>query len=97
MNIEVTVPVECVGDVIGDLNSRRGRVSGVDSKAGNDIVRAVVPMAEVLQYAPDLRSMTSGRGGFHVEFSHYGELPAHLLERLMKEAAAAKGGDKEGK
>jgi len=97
MNVEVTVPDECVGDVMGDLNSRRGRVLGVDTRGRSQVVRAVVPMAEVLQYAPDLRSMTSGRGVFQLEHAHYEEVPVHIAERLVKEAEAAKAQEKESK
>jgi elongation factor G len=97
MNIEVTVPDECVGDVMGDLNSRRGRVVGVDAKGRSQAVRALVPMAEVLQYAPDLTSMTSGRGVFHLEHDHYEEVPPHIAERLVKEAEAAKAEERESK
>jgi len=86
MSMEVTVPEECMGDVIGDLNSRRGKVAGVDTKGHNQVIKAQVPMAEILRYAPDLRSMTSGRGEFQSEFSHYDELPAHLTEKVAKEA-----------
>jgi elongation factor G len=88
MTMEITVPDDCVGDAIGDLNSRRGKVSGVDTKGHNQIIKAQVPMAEVLKYAPDLRSMTSGRGEFTMEFSHYEELPAHLAEKIIKESKA---------
>jgi elongation factor G len=83
MVLEVTVPDDHMGDVIGDLNSRRGKVLGMDSKGRNQIVRAQVPMAEVLKYAPDLRSITGGRGMFTMKHSHYEEVPAHLQEKLM--------------
>ncbi len=76
MVLEIAVPDDCMGDVIGDLNSRRGKVLGVDPKVGSQVIRALVPMAEVLRYSPDLRSMTSGRGAFTMEFDHYEELPA---------------------
>jgi elongation factor G len=89
MLMEVTVPEECVGDVIGDLNSRRGKVLGVEAKGHNQIIRAHVPMAEVLKYAPDLRSITSGRGEFQMEFSHYEELPPHLAEKVIKDSKSA--------
>ncbi|MBI4488522.1 MAG: elongation factor G [Deltaproteobacteria bacterium] len=89
MLMEVTVPDECMGDVIGDLNSRRGRVLGVDSKGHSQTIKAQVPMAEVLKYAQDLHSMTSGRGGFHLGFYRYEELPPHLAEKIIKEAKAA--------
>jgi elongation factor G len=88
MSMEVAVPEECVGDVIGDLNSRRGKVLGVDTKGHSQIIKAQVPMAEVLKYAPDLRSMTSGRGEFAMEFVRYEELPAHLTEKVIKESKA---------
>ncbi len=92
MLIEVTVPDESMGDVIGDLNSRRGRVLGVDPKPPQQVIRAEVPMAEVLKYAPDLRSMTSGRGDFHMSFAHYEEVPPHLAERVIKEVREQRGG-----
>jgi len=86
MAMEIAVPDDCMGDVIGDLNSRRGKVLGVDPKVGTQVIRALVPMAEVLRYSPDLRSMTSGRGAFTMEFDHYEELPAHLVDKVVKEA-----------
>jgi elongation factor G len=89
MQIEIMVPDESMGDVIGDLNSRRGKVLGMDTKGHTQIIKAHVPMAEVLKYAPDLRSITSGRGEFQMEFHHYEELPSHLAERVIKEAKAA--------
>jgi elongation factor G len=90
MHIEVAVPDECMGDVIGDLNSRRGKVAGVDPKPHGQVIKAHVPMAEVLRYAPDLRSITSGRGNFTIAFSHYEEVPPHLAEKIVKEAEARK-------
>jgi len=90
MALEIAVPDESMGDVIGDLNSRRGKVLGVDPKVGSQVIRALVPMAEVLRYSPDLRSMTSGRGAFTMEFDHYEELPAHLAEKVIKEAEERK-------
>lgn len=91
MQLEVTVPDEAMGDVIGDLNSRRGKVLGVDPKPPNQVIRAEVPMAEVLKYAPDLRSMTSGRGDFHMSFAHYEEVPPHLAERVIKDVREQRG------
>ena len=96
MNMEISVPDECMGDVIGDLNSRRGKVLGMDTKGHTQVIKSRVPMAEVLKYAPDLRSITSGRGEFHIEFSHYEELPAHLAEKVIKEAKASKAGEHNG-
>ncbi len=88
MKMKITVPEENMGDVIGDLNSRRGKVVGVEPKANSQIIRAVVPMAEVLTYANDLRSMTSDRGLFSTEYSHYEEVPSHLAQKVINEAAA---------
>ncbi|NMC75564.1 MAG: elongation factor G [Geobacteraceae bacterium] len=85
MKIKVTVPEDNMGDVIGDLNSRRGKVVGVEPKANSQIIRAVVPMSEVLSYANDLRSMTSDRGLFTTEFSHYEEVPSHLAQKVISE------------
>lgn len=96
MNMEVSVPDECMGDVIGDLNSRRGKVLGMDTKGHTQVIKSKVPMSEVLKYAPDLRSITSGRGEFHMEFSHYEELPGHLAEKVIKEAKARKSAEHEG-
>ncbi len=84
MRMEVVVPEENMGDVIGDINSRRGRVLGVDSRGNNQFVKALVPMAEILKYDPDLRSMTGGRGSFSLEFDHYEEVPAHLSEKITQ-------------
>lgn len=84
MNMEVVVPEDCMGDVMGDLNSRRGRISGMDSKGGSQVIKAQVPMAEVLKYASDLTSLTSGRGLFSMEFSHYEEVPANISEKIIE-------------
>jgi elongation factor G len=90
MNVEVTIPSETAGDVIGDLNSRRGRIAGMEPVGETAIVRAAVPMAEMLTYEPSLRSMTGGRGGYSMEFSHYEEVPAFIAEKVIKEAKAEK-------
>ncbi|RLB81219.1 MAG: elongation factor G, partial [Deltaproteobacteria bacterium] len=87
MKMEITVPEEVMGDVIGDLNGRRGRVLGMESKGKYQVIKAQAPMAEVLTYALDLNSMTGGRGTFTMEFSHYEEVPANLAEKVI---AAAK-------
>ena len=86
MNIAIRIPEDCVGDVMGDLNSRRGRVMGMDSEPKNEVINAQVPMAEILRYAPDLTSMTGGRGAFSVGFSHYEEVPAQLAEKIVEAA-----------
>jgi elongation factor G len=90
VNLDVTVPDDFMGAVIGDLNSRRGKVLGMDPQGGEQIVKAQVPMAEILSYAPDLRSMTEGRASFAIAFSHYEEVPAHLAEKIIEEAARRK-------
>lgn len=86
MEMEITVPDDKLGDVIGDLNSRRGRVLGVETRGKNQRIKAHVPMAEVLRYASDLRSMTSDRGEFIMQPSHYEEVPAHLAEKIIAES-----------
>jgi elongation factor G len=86
MKVEVIVPEENVGDIMGDMNSRRGKIIGVESKGKNQIVRATAPMAEILRYAPDLRSMTGGRGTFTMEYSHYEEVPAQLSQKIVDAA-----------
>ena len=95
MTMEVTVPDDCMGDVIGDLNSRRGKVLGMDTKGHNQVIKSRVPMSEVLKYAADLRSITSGRGEFHMEFAHYEELPPHLAEKVIKDAKARQAAEQQ--
>ncbi len=88
MNVEVTCPSDVAGDVIGDLNSRRGRIVGMEPAGETAVVRAQAPMSEMLTYEPSLRSMTGGRGAYSMEFSHYEELPAFQADRVIKEAKA---------
>ena len=91
MNMDVTVPDDYMGDIIGDLNARRGRVMGMDSApGGKQTIRAQVPMAEVLNYAPSLRSMTQDRGDFSMEFFRYDEVPGQVAEKIISEATAAR-------
>jgi len=90
MNVEVTCPADQAGDVIGDINGRRGRIVGMEPAGETALVRAQVPMAEMLNYEPGLRSMTGGRGAYSMEFSHYEEVPAFLSEKVIKEARAEK-------
>lgn len=85
MKVTVTTPEEFMGDIMGDLNSRRGRVQGMDSAGKNQVIKAEVPLAEFLTYAPDLNSMTGGRGVYTMEFSHYDEVPAHLAQKVIEE------------
>ncbi|PYN95773.1 MAG: elongation factor G, partial [Candidatus Rokuibacteriota bacterium] len=90
MNVEVTCPTDTTGDVIGDLNSRRGRIAGMEPAGETAVVRAQVPMAEMLTYEPSLRSMTGGRGGYSMEFSHYEEVPSFLADKVIKEVKTEK-------
>jgi elongation factor G len=84
--VTITTPEEFMGDIMGDLNSRRGRVLGMDSAGRYQVINAQVPMAEFLTYAPDLRSMTGGRGMYTMEFSHYDEVPAQMAEKIIEES-----------
>jgi elongation factor G len=90
MAVEVMVPDECMGDVIGDLNSKRGRVMGVEAKGKAEIIKAQVPLAEILEYATQLKALTGDRGDYTVEFSHYDEVPSHLRERVIAELRKTK-------
>ena len=83
MKMEIAIPEEVMGDVMGDLNGRRGKVLGMDTKGKYQVIMAQVPMAEVLRYALDLNSITGGRGTFLMEHSHYEELPAQLAEKVI--------------
>src|SRR5204862_6297345 len=89
VQLTITVPEDAVGDVIGDLNSRRGHPLGMDANAGMTEVKAEVPMAEVLDYAPDLRAITGGRGDFTLEFLRYEEVPGHMAQKVIAEANAS--------
>jgi len=90
MIVEVVTPDDAVGAVIGDLNSRRGRIAGVTAKGNAQIIKAMVPLAEMLKYAPALNSVTGGRGGYTMEFSTYEEVPRDLVPRIIDEHKAAK-------
>jgi elongation factor G len=90
MNVEVQAPSEQAGDVIGDLNGRRGRIVGMEPEGEVVNVRAQAPMAEMLTYESSLRSMTGGRGAYSMEFSHYEEVPAHTAQKVVAEAKAEK-------
>ena len=93
MTMEVVVPSEFVGDVIGDLNSKRGKILGVDANDDNQNVRAHVPMASILSYAPELRALTSGRGIFVMEFDHYDIVPEHLILKIVEKAKKESEGE----
>ena len=95
MTVEITIPDEFAGTIMGDLNSRRGRIQGMDNKAGNTIVKAEVPMAEMLTYGADLTSMTQGRGSFSMEMHHYDIVPQQLQDKIIEKAKAERGEVKE--
>jgi elongation factor G len=86
MKVEVTVPEDYMGDVIGDLNSRRGRIEGMEARAGAQVIRAQVPLAEMFGYATDLRSRTQGRGVYSMQFDHYEEVPANVAKPIIEKA-----------
>ena len=91
MKVEIEVPDEFAGAIMGDLNSRRGRIQGMDNKSGKTVVKAEVPMAEMLTYGADLTSMTQGRGSFNMEMDHYDIVPAQLQEKIITASKAARG------
>ena len=89
MKVRITVPEANMGDIIGDLNSKRGRVLGMDSEGKKQVVLAQVPLAEMQMYEPELRSMTGGRGSFSMTFESYEELPANLTEGVIAQSKKA--------
>ena len=91
MDVEVYAPSDYAGDLMGDLNSRRGRIAGMDTRGASTIIRAKVPMAEMLTYEQHLTSATGGRGSYHMEFSHYEEVPSHLHGKIISAAKAERG------
>jgi elongation factor G len=96
IKVEVIIPEEFLGSVLGDMNSRRGRVQGVEPQAGgNQKIDALVPMAEMLIYANQLNAMTSGRGIYTIEFSHYEEVPAHITQKIVDEREKSKAEEKD--
>jgi elongation factor G len=94
MDVRIVVPEANMGDVMGDMNTRRARIQGMDTEKGRSIVTAQVPLAEIQRYTTDLRSITGGRGVFTMEFSHYEVVPTHIAQEIIaarqKEIAAAK-------
>lgn len=90
MYVEVVVPDQFMGDIMGDMNSRRGRILGMEPSGGVQKIKASVPMSEMLKYAIDLRSMTQGRGTFSMKFDHYEEVPAHIADQVIAAAKAEK-------
>ncbi|MGB7622845.1 MAG: elongation factor G [Terriglobia bacterium] len=95
MNVEIIAPEQYAGDLMGDLNSRRGRIQGMDSRSGNQIIKAQVPMSEMLTYAPVLTSATQGRGSYSMEFSHYDIVPSQISQKIIEAAKAARAGKEE--
>lgn len=88
MQVEVTAPQDNSGDIMGDLNSRRGRIQGMDSRGTQQVIKALVPMSEMLNYPQTLNSITGGRGTYHMEFSHYDEVPTHISQKIVQQAQA---------
>lgn len=88
MDVEVTVPDEFMGQISGDINSRRGRIMGVDARPGMQIIKAQIPLAEMFKYASELRSMTGGRGSYSMRFSHYEIVPQKIAEKIIKESTS---------
>ena len=95
MRVDVQAPIDYAGDLMGDMNSRRGRIAGSDVKGSKQIIKAFVPMAEMLTYQNDLTSMTQGRASFHMEFDHYDFVPQNLADKIIAQAKAAKTGVEE--
>ena len=83
MKVEVTIPEEYMGDVIGDLNSRRGRIEGMEARSAAQVITAYVPLSEMFGYATDLRSKTQGRGNYSMEVDHYEEVPKNIAEAII--------------
>ncbi len=86
MDVEIDAPQECSGDIMGDLNSRRGRVQGMDTRGKQQVVKAQVPMAEMLNYQSTLNSITAARGSFHMQFSHYDPVPSQIAQKIIQQA-----------
>jgi len=95
MNVEVQSPVEYAGDLMGDMNGRRGRISGMETKGATQFIRAQAPMSEMLSYQNDLTSMTQGRASFSMEFDHYDFVPGMQADKIIAAAKAAKAGEVE--
>ena len=95
MELEITVPDDYTGDILSDLNTKRGQVLGMNPGGGKNIIEAKAPLAEVLRYSIDLKSMTQGRGSFTMKFDHYEEVPAHISQKIIQERQAEKEAEKE--
>jgi elongation factor G len=90
MKVEITSPEDCMGDIMGDLSSRRGKPQGMDSQGNYQVIKAMVPMSEMLDYATALKSMTSDRASYSMEFDHYEEAPAQIRDRIVAETQRLK-------
>src|SRR5207244_12853443 len=88
---EVYGPSDFAGDLMGDLNGRRGRIGGMDTRGATTVIKAQVPMSEMLTYEQHLTSATGGRGSYHMEYSHYEEVPSHLQAKIIAAAKAERG------
>ncbi len=93
MNVEISVPDESVGDIMGDVSGRRGRVQSSEARGNAQVIKAQVPMAEMLEYASALTSITGGKGAFQMGFSHYDEVPAQIREKVIAQAKAESGSE----
>jgi elongation factor G len=91
MNVEVYAPSDFAGDLMGDLNGRRGRIGGMETRGAATLIKAQVPMSEMLTYEQQLTSATGGRGSYHMEFSHYEDVPSHLHAKIVSDAKAERG------
>jgi elongation factor G len=89
MKLEVVTPAENTGDVMGDLNRRRGQLEGIDERAGSQVVKAKVPLSEMFGYVTTLRTITSGRATSSMEFSHYSETPRNIADEVLKKVNGA--------
>ena len=96
MNVEIYAPSDFAGDLMGDLNGRRGRIGGMEPRGGSTVIKAQVPMAEMLTYEQQLTSATGGRGSYHMEFSHYEEVPAHLHAKIVADSKSEAGDAEDG-
>jgi elongation factor G len=95
MKVEIAVPEEYAGSVMGDLSSRRGRPQGMEPKGTLQVIKAEVPLSEMLSYDAELTSMTGGRGSYHMEMGHYDEVPGHMQDKVVAAAKAERGQVKE--
>ncbi len=92
-DVEVVVPEEYMGDVMGDLNSRRGHIMGMELRAGAQVIRAAVPLAQMFGYATDVRSMTQGRAVYTMQFSHYAEVPSAIAQEIIAQQGGRNAND----